>query len=68
MIETVAEHCKHEDCKYRGWLSFIGECCYFMYYTGESRRCPISECDRYKPGRIDWVLTLDGIKYIDDDV
>lgn len=39
-----------------------------MYYTGERRGCEISQCNRYKPGRMDWVLSLDGIRYIDDDL
>ena len=39
-----------------------------MYYTGVPRGCPISECNRYKPGKIKWTLHLEGIRYIDDDV
>ena len=68
MIETVSEHCKYRDCKYRGRLSFVDEACFFMYYTGEPRGCAISECTRYKPGKINWIMSLDGIRYDDDDI
>lgn len=50
-VETVAEHCKHEDCIYRGRLHACGiPICQFILVEGESRKCPISECNRYKPG------------------
>lgn len=67
-IETVNKHCKHKDCRYRGRFSFVDEACFYMYYTGVPRGCPISECNRYKPGKIKWTLHLEGIRYIDDDV
>ena len=34
----------------------------------EPRGCAISECTRYKPGKIKWSLSLEGIRYDDDDV
>jgi hypothetical protein len=68
MIETVSEHCKHQDCRYRGRLSFVDEACFYMYYTGEPRKCPISNCNRYKPGKINWIMSLDGIRYMNDDI
>ena len=67
MNETVSEHCKHQDCRYRGRLSFIDEACFFMYYTGVPRGCPISKCDRYRPGKVKKTLTLDGVIYRDYD-
>ncbi len=70
MIETVNEHCEHPDCKYRGRFSHVDDACFYMYYTGNRRGCDISKCDKYKTGRIDTVLTLDGVIYrgLDDDV
>lgn len=68
MSETVAEHCKHKNCKYRGRLSFVDEACFYMYYTGRPRGCAISKCDKYAVGNIEKILTLDGIRYVDNDV
>lgn len=49
-------------------MSFVDDACFFMYYTGEPRGCAISECTRYKPGKMKWSLSLEGIRYIDDDL
>ena len=51
-LETVLEHCTHPDCIYRGAIDagYTPVCLYAMH-TGEARRCPISECDKYKPGK-----------------
>ena len=55
-IETVEEHCKHPDCKYRQHLGsgYATECCVYILFTHESRKDKISECTKYKPrqGRI----------------
>ena len=52
VVETVARDCKHFDCMYRSSISG-GQTpiCYYSVMTGECRRCKISECDKYKPGR-----------------
>ena len=47
-IETVKEHCKHPDCHYRGKFG-RDDYCDYIGYTGTSRNCPISQCDKYKP-------------------
>lgn len=68
MVETVSEHCKHPDCKYRGRLSFVDDACFYMFYTGKPRGCDISKCDKYKAGKVGVVMSLDGIRYMDDDI
>ena len=68
MIETVAEHCKHENCRYRRRLSFVDDACFYLYYTGNLRRCPISQCDKYKPGKIRTVMNIDKVRFYDDDL
>ena len=67
-VETVAEHCKHKDCRYRARLSFVDDACFYMFYTNKPRGCSISKCDKYKAGKIEKVMTLDGIRHRDDDV
>lgn len=58
-IETVQEHCKHPDCRYRQNLSNIHTpYCAYIIYEGVSRKCPISQCDKYKPGKLK--IGLDG--------
>lgn len=65
MIETVAQHCKHNDCKYRS--TFDGEaCCGYMLITGKSRNCDISRCNKYKAGERILRSTLGGLYYCDD--
>lgn len=52
-IETVEEHCKHIDCVFRGHLSHVRNstsCCDYLFLTGKSRGCKISECDKYIKG------------------
>lgn len=51
-VETVDEHCRHEDCVYRMRLDLYGR--YFCNYAAMERRsrgCSISECDKYRAGR-----------------
>jgi len=51
--ETVSEDCKHEDCVYRVALSGSHvEICDYIGMTGHPRGCNISECDKYRPGRV----------------
>lgn len=49
-IELCSEYCP-EDCIYR---SYIGSgsipICYYAVIVGESRKCKISECDKYVAG------------------
>ena len=49
MIETVAKHCKHKDCIYRGTLSGTPICDY-IFRERHSRGCSISQCNKYKTG------------------
>lgn len=54
-METVDKDCKHKDCSYRKLLQ-VGrwtEYCDYIGATGKSRKCKISECDKYtnKPVR-----------------
>lgn len=50
-VETVAEHCKHEDCIYRGKLHGTNvPICQYILIECEPRKCPISQCNRYRPG------------------
>lgn len=75
-IETVAEHCKHKDCVYRSRISSSNqtteECCDYILFAGESRKCKISECDKHRKGKRKRVFLTDGvIRYIlefDDEV
>lgn len=69
-METVEKDCKHKDCKYRLYLSFLGEACLYMYYTGKRRGCSIRNCNKYLPGTIEKIHTLKGMIYrgIDDDL
>lgn len=73
MIETVEEHCKHEDCIYRQHIgrSFQTPVCMYAATEHQSRGCKISECTRYKAGtktkarmtvgyEIKWEYELDG--------
>lgn len=66
-IETVKEHCKHEDCIYRGWASGMSVCEYILV-KGHSRGCDISKCDKYKSGVRSRMSTLGGIRWGDDDL
>lgn len=51
-IETVDEHCSHDDCIYRFRLSsYRCDFCNYCVVTGELRGCKISECTRYVKGR-----------------
>ena len=46
MEESTRDHCKHEDCKYRGTFDNRPACLYILR-VGHSRGCSISECDKY---------------------
>ena len=51
-IETVKEHCKHEDCYYRrriGSRTKDDGYCNYACMEHMPRGCKISECDKYKP-------------------
>lgn len=50
VIETVDEHCPHEDCIYRMHLMFGTNFCAYMLVTNEPRGCSISQCDKCKRG------------------
>lgn len=51
-IELCATHCRHEDCIYRGFLyGTFTPFCDYISVMGESRKCKISECDKYKSGK-----------------
>ena len=45
-METIID-CKHEDCIYRSTLPVPFGSCSYMLITGKSRKCKISECDKY---------------------
>lgn len=50
-VETVVEHCKHEDCIYRSFICGGAiPICFYAVIEGKSRKCKISECDKYKAG------------------
>lgn len=65
MSETVKEHCKHPDCKYRRVFNSEPMCAY-LTITGKVRGCSISECDKYAVGKVKILSTLGGVHY--DDV
>ena len=50
VIETVEEHCKHEDCIYRGKVFAFTPCCLYAMFEERTRGCKISECDKYTAG------------------
>lgn len=51
-IETVREHCRHEDCIYRSTIeSGQTPICYYAALMHEVRGCRISECDKYVGGK-----------------
>ena len=64
MIETVKEHCKHPDCKYRK-LSGVEETCDYILIMRRPRGCSISECDKYESGKIKKKSKMGGIFYDD---
>ena len=64
MVETVKKHCVHPDCRYRG--IFDGQpSCQYMIITGRPRVCNISECDKYKAGKVKTISSLGGFTYDD---
>lgn len=54
-METVDKDCKHKDCAYRMRLAPSGggktQICAYCMYTGHTRGCKISECDKYVKGK-----------------
>lgn len=51
VIETVNEHCKHEDCIYRLKFDLQGtDFCNYCVMEHQVRGCPISNCDKYRTG------------------
>lgn len=51
-LETVAEHCKHNECIYRSTIEGgLTPICFYAVLAEEPRGCKISECDKYKDGR-----------------
>ncbi len=66
MIETVAEHCVHKDCKYRAKTTLIESCDYILVKR-KPRGCKISECDKYEAGKKKMISTLGGFRYDYDD-
>ena len=67
MSQTVKEHCKHKDCKFRITIDSQPACGYMMY-TGKPREKEISECDKYQNGRIRFRSYMGGFGYEDDDI
>ena len=62
IIETVDEHCKHKDCIYRCRLNFYRtDYCNYSVMVGKPRGCSISECDKYKQGRMKVTMTDAGL-------
>lgn len=64
-METIKSDCKHPDCKYRSRFDSQPACAY-MLITGRPRGCSIAECNKYDPGRIRTVSTLEGVRYEND--
>lgn len=50
-VETVKQHCKHEDCVYRRHLEAWTPYCDYIGVEKQPRGCDISNCDKYRPGR-----------------
>ena len=70
-VQTVNEHCRHLDCKYRGKMTSLGfgqEWCMYCYITGHPRKCEISKCDKYSKGKLKRQNTKEGIRFYDDDI
>ena len=67
MNETVIEHCKHKDCKYRQTMG-KDACCVYILAKGTRRACKISECDKYEAGTLVYRSTLEGFILDDDEV
>ena len=65
MNETVAQHCKHIDCRYRTTFNYA-PCCGYMLITGKRRNCAISNCNKYKAGKRILISSLGGMYYCDD--
>lgn len=60
VIETVAEHCQHEDCVYRLILdSKRTPFCGYLLVTERVRGCKISECNKYRGGEKKIVINPD---------
>lgn len=74
-LETVAKHCKHEDCVYRGKLhAWNTPICQYALVEHQCRGCKISECDKYKRGekiqprmKVDYTIMWEYEMYDDVD-
>ena len=55
-IETVLEHCQHPDCSYRKRINDYTPYCDYIGAEGKSRKCRISECDKYTRERVKFPL------------
>ena len=69
-IQTVAEHCKHDDCIYRRIIGTYMPVCYYAVVMGECRKCKISECDKYRSGTKKAEMKIEDIEWetiYDDD-
>lgn len=66
MIETVAEHCQHIDCKYRSKGHGLQTCDYILI-KHKTRGCDISVCDKYEAGKKKMISTLGGFRYENED-
>ena len=69
-IETCLEHCKYEDCIYKRVIGGGIPVCFYAVVMNESRKCKISECDKYRTGKkrvrsreeyIEWELYYDDV-------
>ncbi len=49
-IETCEQYCKHEDCVYRRLVGVGTPICFYAAIMRESRKCKISECNKYRTG------------------
>lgn len=58
-VETVEEHCTHNDCFYRMKLDSCIDFCAYAIIESQSRKCAISECDKYKTGRSNRKVSID---------
>ncbi len=67
-IETCERNCKFEDCIYRRYIETGIPICFYAAIMKESRKCSISNCDKYRTGKkkaktyhdyIDWEINYD---------
>lgn len=58
-VETVEEHCIHKDCFYRMKLDSCVDFCAYAIIESQSRKCAISQCDKYRTGRSSRKVSID---------